>query len=68
MGSRMKYKQTQASLFGKQTSWMCAYCGAVICTTGGRGKPHGACPSCDEAQWYAEDAPVAMFAEVNNGI
>jgi hypothetical protein len=48
--------------------WMCAYCGAVICTTGGRGKPHGACPSCDEAQWYAEDAPVAMFAEVNNGI
>jgi len=64
----MKFKHTQASMFGKQTLWSCAYCGAVICTLDGRGKPHGDCPSCDHNQWHAQEAPTAMFAEVDNGI
>lgn len=60
----MKFKHTQASLLGKQTLWSCAYCGAVICTIE-RGKPHGPCPSCEHHEWYAQEAPTAMFDEVN---
>ena len=62
----MKFKQTQASLFGKQSLWMCDYCGAVICTTMGRGKPHNACPSCESHSWSEQDAPIAMFAEIDH--
>ena len=66
MGVGMKFKHTQASLFGKQTLWTCGYCGAVICTMSGRGKPHGTCPSCDSHEWHPEEVPVAMFKEIEN--
>jgi rubrerythrin len=62
----MRFKETAASQRGEQTLWQCSNCGAVICTTGRRGKPKANCPSCmKDNQWSQEEAPIACFDNVN---
>jgi rubrerythrin len=55
-------KGTPASNKGTQKAFMCNWCGAVIATVNGRGKPAGDCPSClKTSSWAEQFIPIAVF-------
>lgn len=68
MTARVVLEPTIALAAGEGRVEQCAWCGALVCTTGiANPRKLGPCPACGNAHWWRQTFPVGSFIVDDEG-